>query len=489
MQIYLAIDLGAGSGRLVAGVYDGTSLKVEEVNRFSNNGVNINGSLHWDTPRLFLHITEGIRLAVEKYGDKIVSIAADSWGCDFALVDSQGNILGGHHQYRDPRSEGMQDVLDGRMAQEEVYNHTGVQPAFYNSSLHLLSEQVKESPCLDVAENILFTPDLLAFWLSGVRSNERTIASTSQLYNPFKRDWAWEVIDAIGLPRRMFGEITSSGTVLGNMNDSVKELTEATSDIKVVASAGHDTACAVAGLPMERGGLWLSSGTWSILGVELDNSLTTPEAYAAGLSNEGGVNKSTRLLHNVSGLWIIQECRRHWLEHGEEMGYAELARLAEEAQPFTAFIDPNDPVFSSPGNMPKRIKEYCRRTGQTIPETKGSILRIATESLALKYRQVVDSLKEVTGREFAQLNAGGGGIQNLLLMQAAADALGIPVVSGPIEATSCGNIITQMVAVGEIKDINEGRKLIKSSIETSVFMPKSSRDWQKPYEKFLELVN
>ncbi|MGJ8678425.1 MAG: rhamnulokinase [Akkermansiaceae bacterium] len=489
MQIYLAIDLGAGSGRLVAGEYDGASLKVVEVNRFSNNGVEINGGYYWDTPRLFAHITEGIRLAVEKYGNQIVSIAADTWGCDFALVDKLGNILGGHRQYRDPRSDGMQEQLDSRMSKEEVYDYTGIQPAFYNSSLHLLAEKVKESPCFDIVDRILFTPDLLAYWLSGVMANERTIVSTSQLYNPFKRDWAWEVIDAIGLPRRMFGEITSSGTVLGPMDKSVLEKAEAQSDIKVVASAGHDTACAVAGLPMERGGLWLSSGTWSIIGVELDQSLTTPEAYAAGLSNEGGVNKSTRLLHNVSGLWIIQECRRHWSEHGEDMGYAELARLAEEAQPCTAFIDPNDPSFSSPGNMPKRIREFCKKTGQTIPETKGSILRIATESLALKYRQVVTSLKEVTGREFAQLNAGGGGIQNQLLMQTAADALGIPVVAGPIEATSCGNIITQMVAVGELANINEGRKLIGASTETSVFMPRSSENWEEHYAKFITLIN
>ena len=488
MQIYLAIDLGAGSGRLVAGEYDGSSLNIVEVNRFSNKGIEINGGIYWDTPRLFSHITEGIRLAVEKYGDQIVSIAADSWGCDFALVDKLGNVLGGHHQYRDSRSEGMQAELDSRMSQEEQYKHTGIQPAFYNSSLHLLSEQVKQSPCLEVVDRILFTPDLLAYWLCGVKSNERTIVSTSQLYDPLNRDWAWEVIDKIGLPREMFGEIVSSGTVLGPMNQSVMDNAEATSSIKVVASAGHDTACAVAGLPMERGGLWLSSGTWSIIGVELDKPRTTKQAYEAGLSNEGGVNKSTRLLHNVSGLWIIQECRRHWLEHGEEMGYAELARLAEEAQPFTAFIDPNHASFSAPGNMPQRVQEYCRATGQTVPETKGSILRIATESLALKYRQVVTSLSEVTGETFTQLHAGGGGIQNQLLMQTAADALGIPVVAGPIEATSCGNIITQMVAVGELPNITAGRKLIEASVQTDVFTPKETANWDEHYETFIKLI-
>ena len=239
---------------------------------------------------------------------------------------------------------------------------------------------------------------------------------------------------------------------------------------------------------MERGGLWLSSGTWSILGVESEKPVTTTAAYEAKLSNEGGVNKTTRLLHNVSGLWIIQECRSYWAERGEEMSYAELARLAEEAQPHTAYIDPNDPVFATPGDMPEKIAAYCERTGQAIPKTKGQLLRVATESLALKYRQVVESLQGVTGRSFDKLHAGGGGIQNALLAQATADALGIPVVAGPVEATSCGNIITQMVATGDLKDITEGRSLVAKSMETITYTPQASADWQEPYQKFLNLI-
>ena len=239
---------------------------------------------------------------------------------------------------------------------------------------------------------------------------------------------------------------------------------------------------------MERGGLWLSSGTWSILGVESEKPVTTTAAYEAKLSNEGGVNKTTRLLHNVSGLWIIQECRSYWAERGEEMSYAELARLAEEAQPHTAYIDPNDPVFATPGDMPEKIAAFCERTGQVVPKTKGQLLRVATESLALKYRQVVESLQGVTGRSFDKLHAGGGGIQNALLAQATADALGIPVVAGPVEATSCGNIITQMVATGDLKDITEGRSLVAKSMETITYTPQASADWQEPYQKFLNLI-
>lgn len=487
-QVYLAIDLGAGSGRLVAGVYDGATLDVREVHRFANDGVEIGGRCFWNTPGLFASIVEGLKMAVAEYGEAVVSIAADTWGCDHALLDKQGNLLGGHRQYRDPRSAGMQEELDRRIAPEEVYGHTGIMPAFYNSSLHLLAEQVKGNPCFEIADRLLFTPDLLAYWLCGVQANERTITSTSQLYNPVKRDWAWEVIDAIGLPRRIFKDIVSSGTVLGSLSGDVAEKVNAGHDIKVVASAGHDTASAVAGLPMERGGLWLSSGTWSILGVESETPVTTPEAFGAGLCNEGGVSKTTRLLHNVSGLWMIQECRRHWQGQGEDYGYAELARMAEEAEPFTAFIDPNDPAFAAPGDMPEKIRAFCRRTGQQVPESKGQILRVATESLAMKYRQVVGLLQKVTGRSFAVLHAGGGGIQNELLMQATADAVGIPVVAGPVEATSCGNIITQMVGTGALPDITAGRKLIEASIEKRTYSPAPDADWQPHYQTFLNLT-
>jgi rhamnulokinase len=487
MQVYISIDLGAGSGRLVAGVYDEGKLSLEEVHRFENNGVEIMEGCYWNTIGLFESILEGIHKASEKYGDAIVSIGADTWGCDYAMLDEQGNMLGGHRQYRDPRIEGMQEEMESRMPMEDVFARTGVQPAFYNSSLHLLAEAVKKNPCFELADRLLFTPDLLAYWLCGVQSNERTVTSTSQLYDPIGRDWAWEVIDALGLPRKMFGNIVSSGTVLGPLTEAVADKAGVKHSVQVVASAGHDTASAVAGLPMERGGLWLSSGTWSILGVESEKPVTSPEAYEAKLSNEGGVNKTTRLLHNVSGLWIIQECRRYWADRGEEMSYAELARLAEEAQPHTAYIDPNDPVFATPGDMPEKIAAFCEKSGQVVPQTKGQLLRVATESLALKYRQVVESLQAVTGRSFDQLNAGGGGIQNALLAQATADALGIPVVAGPVEATSCGNIITQMVATGDLADITAGRSLVAKSMETITYDPQASADWHEPYQDFLKV--
>lgn len=488
MEVYLAIDLGAGSGRLVAGKYDGSKLELEEIHRFSNDGVEVNGANFWNTLQLFRSIQEGLSKAVGKFGDQIVSIAADTWGCDHAILDRLGNVLGGHHQYRDPRSEGMQEEMDRLISPEKVYAHTGVQPAFYNSSLHLLAEQIKGNPGLQIAERLLFTPDLLAYWLSGVQANERTITSTSQLYNPVADDWAWEVIDALKLPRAMFGKIVASGTVLGPLASGVCQETGASEQVQVVASAGHDTACAVAGLPMTESGLWLSSGTWSIIGVEISEPVTTGEAFDFGLSNEAGVEGSTRLLQNVAGMWMAQESMRIWEEQGEDVSFALLDRLADEAKPLTALIDTNDPVFASPGDMPERIREYCRKTGQPVPADRGTILRIINESLALKYRQVVESLQHLTGKKFKCLHAGGGGSKNAMLMQSAANALGIPVVAGPVEATSCGNVIMQMVATGAVPDLAAGRKLVAESMATKTFDPKPSEQWEEAYQRFVKLA-
>lgn len=487
MEVYLAIDLGAGSGRLVAGVHHGSSLELDEIYRFSNRGVEVNGACHWKTLDLFDSILCGLEKAVERYGDAIRSVAVDSWGCDHVMLDDAGQVLGGHRQYRDPRSEGMQQVLDQRMAPAEIYRRTGLQPAFYNSSLHLLAESEAGNRCLEMADRLLFTPDLLAYWLCGVAANERSIASTSQLYDPESRDWAWDVIDLIRLPRRMFGPLVDPGTVLGPLTASVRARTGAAASVQVVASAGHDTACAVAGLPMRSSGLWLSSGTWSIIGVETDSPVTCEDAFEAGLSNECGVAGSTRLLQNVAGMWMAQESMRHWAENGAGAGFDVLDRLTEEADPFLAFIDPNDPLFSSAGNMPERIQRYCRESGQRVPGSQGEILRVINESLAMKYRQVVESLQRVTGRRYDCLYAGGGGTKNRLLMQSAADALGVPVLAGPVEATSCGNLVMQMVATGALSDVAAGRVLIAASMESCRFEPRTQCEWDEAYLRFLSI--
>ena len=483
-KVFIAVDLGAGSGRVIAARTDFTTLELEEVHRFDNPGTDLPGGSFWNIVGLYREILEGLRRAVERHGEAIVSIGIDTWGCDFGLIDGNGELLGMPHQYRDPRFEGMAEAMHAILPEAEVYALTGIKTNFYNSSLHLLAEARKESPALLNAERLLFVPDLLAYWLTGRQAVERTIASTSQLLDATSGDWAWGVIDALGLPRKIFGEVIAPGTVLGSIRGEVASFI-GRAGIPVVATACHDTASAVAGIPMGGGeNLWLSSGTWSIMGVETEEAITTPEALGLGFCNELGVDGSVRFLKNIGGLWLIQECKRQWELDGEKLGYAEMAALADEAAPFTAFIDPDDASFASPGEMPEKIRAWCEKTGQAVPRDKGQVLRVATESLALKYRVVYEGIRKLTGRDFKRLHAGGGGIQNELLSQATADALGIEVVAGPVEATSCGNVITQMIGTGHLPGIKAGRDLIRRSFEFRTFSPGDSAAWDAAFLRF-----
>ena len=485
---FIAVDLGAGSGRVIAATTDLQKIELEEIHRFDNPGTELPGGSFWNIVGLYRDILEGLRRAVEIHGERIVSIGIDTWGCDHGLIGQNGTLLGMPHQYRDPRFEGMAELMHGLMPESEIYRHTGIKTNFYNSSLHLLAEAHKKNPALDAAETLLFIPDLLAYWLTGRRAVERSIASTSQLVDPTTGNWAWPVIDALGLPRKMFGEIVAPGTVLGPIRDAVANFI-GKAGIPVIASASHDTASAVAGIPMSDGQkLWLSSGTWSIMGVEINTPVTTAESFERGFCNELGVNQSVRFLKNIAGLWLIQECKRQWDLDGESIDYATMTRMAEAAEPFSAFINPDDEVFASPGNMPEKIRKWCEKSGQKIPADKGTILRIATDSLALKYREVFDHIKAFTGTTFDQLHAGGGGIQNEPLSQSTADALGIMVVAGPIEATSCGNVITQMIGTGHLENFEAGRELIRRSFDFKTYEPRQSADWNAAYERFKALV-
>lgn len=487
-KVFIAVDLGAGSGRVIAAKTDFTTLELEEVHRFDNPGTDLPGGSFWNVLGLYREILEGLRRAVERHGENIVSIGIDTWGCDFGLLDANGELLGMPHQYRDPRFEGMAEVMHEILPESEIYAQTGIKTNFYNSSLHLLAEARRKSPALANAGRLLFVPDLLAFWLTGRQAVERTIASTSQLMDSTTGEWAWGVIDALGLPRKIFGEVVAPGTVLGPVRNEVAEFIGRVG-IPVVATASHDTASAVGGIPMSGpGSLWLSSGTWSIMGVEEDEAITSPEALECGFCNELGVNDSVRFLKNIAGLWLIQECKRQWDLDGGKLNYAEMATLASEAKPFTAFIDPDDASFSSPGGMPGKISDYCKKTGQAVPKDQGEILRVATDSLALKYRVVFDHIRKLTYRDFNRLNSGGGGIQNELLSQATANALGIEVCAGPVEATSCGNVITQMIATGHLPDIQAGRDLIRRSFELRTFSPGDREAWEAAYQRFRQVL-
>jgi len=490
MPVFLSIDLGAGSGRVIAAETDLKTIQLKEIHRFDNPGTDLPGGSFWNVLGLFQDIQKGIRRAVEIYGPEIAAMGVDTWGCDHGFLDEHGRLIGLVHQYRDPRHEGMAEKMHSLMSEREIYSHTGITTSFYNTSLHLLAESSIGSPTLADAATLLFTPDLLSYWLCGEKAVERTIASTSQLLDPQSGDWAWPVIDALGLPRRIFGKIVPPGTVLGPIRPEVATVV-GQAGIPVVASASHDTASAVAGIPMQENSesLWLSCGTWSIMGLEAKSPILSEEAFSAGCCNELGVDHSVRFLKNISGLWIIQECKRHWDLQGETIGYSELATMAAEAPAFSAFIDPDDASFASPDDMPRKIQAYCTRTGQTPPVSKGEILRVATDSLALKYRTTFEKFCALTEKRFEKIHIGGGGIQNTQLMQATANALGIEVIAGPLEATSCGNVITQMIATGYIPDLATGRELIRNSFNPLIYQPQAGETWEKAYQQFIRIVN
>jgi len=487
-NIRIAIDLGASSGRVISSYLLNGKIQLTEVHRFENPVIELPSGLYWNIFGLYQEILMGIKKAVDQHGDDIRSIGIDTWGCDFGLFDGQGEIIGTPHQYRDPRIDGIAEKMHELMPEEEIFSFTGIKTNFYNSALHLLSLQLKNSPALSQARNILFIPDILAYWLTGVQCVEKTNASTSQLLNAETGTWAEEVIEALNLPRNIFGKIVSPGTVIGNLRPELKD-TLGRCDIPFVIAPCHDTASAVAGIPLsESEPLWLSSGTWSIMGVEKKSPIRSEEALSYGFCNELGIDDTVRFLKNIGGLWIIQECKRHWDRKGDVHSFAELAIRSAEAQPFLAYIDPDDATFASPGDMPERIRQYCEKTGQAVPETIGQILRVATDSLALKYRVVYERIVRLTGRNYVRLHAGGGGIQNEALCQATANALGIEVQAGPIEATSCGNIITQMLATGEIKSFSEGRELIRQSFEFKIYTPQETGSWDRAYVDFCKVI-
>ncbi|HKW30934.1 MAG TPA: rhamnulokinase family protein [Verrucomicrobiae bacterium] len=484
-KICLAVDLGAGSGRVLAGIFDGTRLELNELNRFPNDPVEEADGWHWNLEHLFTRIKQGITLAVKRYGEAVVSAGVDTWGVDYGLLDADGKLLCAPFQYRDRRTEGMQEAAFRRMPRREIYQRTGIQFMFFNTLFQLLAEEAKR---LDKAKRLLFLPDLIHYLLTGIGVNEKSIASTSQLLNPHKQTWERDLIHAMGLPEPIFGKLVDAGTVLGGLRPDVAAGTGATK-LRVIAPPGHDTASAVVGVPAEEPEpVFLSSGTWSLIGRELSQPVISEASYQATFSNEGGVFGTTRFLKNIAGMWLLQECRRAWDAAGKPVSYDALERQAQSASPFTAFIDPDAPDFQAPADMPAAIVTFCRRTGQTGPADFGAFARVIFESLALKYRFVKEALARVTGKPIDRIYIVGGGSQNQLLNQFTADALHCPVVAGPVEATSIGNIIMQLYALGEIHSLAEGRSVIRRSFETKVFEPKNTGAWDDAYARFQSIL-
>jgi rhamnulokinase len=485
-RVYLAIDLGAESGRLVAGRFDGERLGLEEIHRFANTPVRVLGSLRWDILSIFSEIKRGLSVAGRKFGASLAGAGVDTWGVDYGLVDRRGNLLENPVHYRDSRTDGMMDEAYRRMAQRDIYTCTGIQFMFFNTLFQLLAEVVHDAPALASADRLLFIPDLLNYWLTGQKVNERTIASTSQIYDPKARDWSKAIVDKIGLPERIFGGIVSPGTVLGPLISEVVADTGAAS-LQVVAPGCHDTASAVAAVPAQGDShAYLSSGTWSLMGVETSQPVINDKSFKLGFTNEIGACDTVRVLKNICGLWLVQECRRVWAAQGQDLGYEELTRLADEASPFAALVNPDHAAFAAPGDMPSRICEYCVRTGQAAPATKGGIVRTALEGLAFKYRWVLTRLEDLVGHRLEVLHIVGGGTKNRLLSQFTANCINRPVIAGPVEATSAGNILLQMIGTGDLGSLNQGRELIRRSFDTETFLPIDPAAWNQAYDRFVK---
>jgi rhamnulokinase len=482
MKNYLAIDLGAESGRVMLGVIDGGKLALEELHRFANTPVRVATGLYWDTFRLFHEIREGLTKAGRERKLQIDGIGVDTWGVDFGLLGSDGALVDNPRHYRDARNNGMLERTFAAAPREEIFSHTGVQFMQLNSLCQLYAMKLADSPGLKAACKLLFMPDLLSYWLTGVQKAELTIASTSQFYNPAKKRWAVELLDKLGLPSSILPEIVQPGSLLGPVLPEIAESC-GIGPVNVYATGGHDTASAVASVPAEGDGwCYISSGTWSLMGTEEDAPVINDKALALNFTNEVGFGGKIRLLKNIAGLWLVQECRKQWAAEGNRYEYSELTQMAEAAKPFAAVIDPD--AFLEIGNMPARIAEYCKATGQSAPEQPGGMVRVILESLALRYRQVLESLESLRGSRIGTIHIVGGGSRNQVLNQFVADATGRRVAAGPTEATAAGNIIIQAIGAGQLKDHAEARQVIRNSFPVTVVEPKSRDGWDAAYEKF-----
>lgn len=482
----LAFDFGASSGRAIIGCFDGDKITLEEVHRFSNDPVSVGGTVYWDVLRLFYEIKQGIIKA--KIAGGFDSIGIDTWGVDFGLIDSEGKLMENPVHYRDARTVGLVDEAFKTMPKEKLYGITGIQFMELNTLFQLISLKKYRPWMLERADKMLFMPDLFGYMLTGKMCAEYSIASTSQLIDLDKRTWSKEILDAFGIKESVFAPLVQPGTVLGELS---KEICEecGVDPVPVISVCGHDTQSAITSVPCEDGDFaFLSSGTWSLFGTELDKPIVNETSMNINITNEGGFDGSTGFLKNIIGLWLIQESRRQWKREGKEYSYADLEKLALAAEPFKCFIDLDAPEFVSHGNIPERVREFCRKTGQYVPETVGEIMRCIYESLAMKYRLTFEKLRECTERDYPVIHVIGGGTKDGLLCQMTANSCDRTVKAGPIEATVMGNVAVQLMSDGSVKNIGQARKIVADSSELKTFEPKDTDKWAKAYEDFLKVV-
>ena len=484
----LAIDLGASSGRGIIGSFDGKRLTLNENHRFVNEPQHIAGRFTWDIVRIFCEIKNSIRKSILN-GDNVVSMGIDTWGVDYGLIDRHGRLLANPTHYRDTRTDGITDYTDTMMTKEEIYATTGIQTMDFNTVFQLAAELRDNPELLTCAHKLLFVPDLLGYFLTGECATEYTIASTGAILNAATRDYAWNVSEKLGIPERLFTNIVNPGHRLGKLLPEVQGDVGKT-ELDVVKVASHDTASAVLAVPAKSDNfVYISSGTWSLMGTELDKPLITEDSARLNYTNEGGAEGTIRFLKNIMGLWILQESRRQWKREGKDYSFSELAVMAKTAKPLASIIDPDDKLFATPGDMPRRIADYCRKTGQHVPQTEGEIVRCILDSLALRYRCTVEAIATLTGDKATAVNIVGGGTQDKLLCQLTADACGLDVVAGPVEATAIGNICMQAIAAGEIANMREARNVVAASFDVEHYAPtrEGTAAFDEAYEKFLNL--
>jgi rhamnulokinase len=488
---FVAIDLGASNGRLLLGRWDGARFDISEVHRFGNGPVSTMGHLHWDVLSIWAEIKSGLAccIAGETRADGLAGLGLDTWGVDYALLDREGKMLGNPYHYRDRRNDGTMELVFGRVPRSAVYDTTGIQTMQINTLFQLFSMVRDSDPQLEAAKTLLPMPNLFSYWLSGQRAAEYTIATTTQCLAARDRRWAVELMGKLDIPTAMFPPIVEPGVVLGHLLPDVAAETGLPDSVPVISVGCHDTASAVAAIPgLDTRSAYISSGTWSLMGVEVPAPIINEQSQAGNFTNEGGVGGTIRLLRNIPGLWLIQECRRQWQREGSEYTWEGLLDRAEREEPFRHLIDPEAPELLNPPDMPAAIRALCRRTGQEQPETVGAVVRCCLESLALRYRQTLADLEQLVGHSLEVVRIVGGGSQNRLLCQMAADACGIPVVAGPVEATALGNLMVQAIATGDLDDVAAGRAAVAASVTLDSYEPQPGAAWDAALSRLSDLA-
>ncbi|MFM7243791.1 MAG: rhamnulokinase family protein [Planctomycetaceae bacterium] len=481
-NVAVAVDLGASGGRVVSGAFDGRILELEELHRFENGPVSMAGQLVWDLPRLWQEVLVGLRAAAARHGAAVSTVGVDTWGVDFSFLGADGALLANPVCYRDARTRGVLAAAEQIVPRDQIFASTGLQFMEINSLYQFLALERARSSVLAAADRMLMIPDLVHWLLTGRASNERTNASTTQCYDPRRGDWAFEMLERFGLPRRIFGPLTDPGTDLGPVRAEVAAETGLHA-ARVVVPGTHDTASAVAAVPAEEppssrpDWCYVSLGTWALVGAELDRPLVSPECLARNFTNEGGVGGTTRLLKNVCGLWLVQQCRAAWQRSGTAWSWDQLTALAAEAPPLVTLVDPNDPSLVAPADMPEAIRALAKRSGEPVPESTAAVVRAALESVAAAIRRTLGELDELLGRRVSRVHVVGGGVQNRLLCQMIADATDRPVVAGPVEATAIGNLLVQLAGREGPLDLRAIRRIVRDSFEPVRYEPRDAARW------------